>query len=62
MIGFVFMSIVFIPVILLIGAFVFEKPRDFRVPALFLISIVGLVVVFIGVFALMGRLLGFLVP
>ncbi len=62
MIGIFFMAVVFIPVILLIGAFVLEKPRDFRVPALFMASVLGLVIAFIGLFALFGVLLGQLVP
>jgi len=62
MIGIFFMAVVFIPVILLIGAFVLEKPKDFRVPALFLGAVIGLTSVFIGLFALFGVALGRLIP
>ena len=62
MIGTIFMAIVFTPIILLMGAFVFEKPRDFRVPALTLLSIVVLTAIFIGIFAVFGLVLGALVP
>jgi len=62
MIGVFFMAVVFIPVLLLLGAFVLGKPRDFRVPALFMLSVVGLALIFVGVFALFGVILGQIVP
>ncbi len=62
MIGTFFMAVVFIPLLLLLGAFLFDKPRDFRVPALFMLSVLGLTVIFIGVFALFGVILGRIVP
>lgn len=62
MIGIFFMAVVFIPLLLLLVAFLFDKPRDFRVPALFMISVLGLTVMFIGIFALFGVILGRIVP
>lgn len=62
MIGTVFMFIVFTPMVLLMGAFVFEKPREFRIPALFMLSIVTLTAIFLGIFAVFGLVLGALVP
>ena len=62
MIGYIVIALVLVPVIVLIGAFVLDKPRNFRVPALLLGSLV-VQTAFVFVFlALFGLLLGLLIP
>jgi hypothetical protein len=61
-IGRIVITLVAAPVVLLIGAFIFDKPRNFRVPALFLSSIALQIVVVAGFLAGFGLLLGYLIP
>lgn len=62
MIGYVVISLVFLPVLGFIGAFVLDKPRNFRVPALFLGSLVAQIAFVFVFLALFGLLLGLLIP
>lgn len=62
MIGFVLMGIIAVPVIVLIIASVLSPPRTFRVPALFIGSIVVLFGIVMAVFAVFGAILSFFVP
>ncbi len=62
MIGLFFMAVVFVPVILLICAFVFEKPYKFRAPVIFLLSLVSLVGIVIAGLALVGAGLHQVIP
>ncbi len=62
MIGFVVLAIIVGPVVLLTIAAMFGAPRNFRVPALFLGSLVLLVGAIIVSFAAVGVLLKFVVP
>lgn len=62
MIGFILMGIIAVPVIVLITASIFSKPRTFRIPGLFIGSIIVLFVIVMVVFAIFGGLLGFIVP
>lgn len=61
-IGFVVLSIIVGPVILLTLAAMFGSPRNFRVPGLFLGSVVLLIGALIGFFAAASLLLKFVVP
>ncbi len=62
MIGFVIMAIIGIPITILITAAIFEAPRTFRIPGLFLGSIILMVGGFIAAFAVISMLLKFIVP
>ena len=61
-IGFVVLAVIVSPVILLTLAAMFGSPRNFRVPGLFLGSLILLVGTLIGFFAAANVLLGFIVP
>jgi hypothetical protein len=61
-IGFTLMAIIVGPVIVIIIASVFGTPRTFRVPGLFLSSLIVLIGALIAGFAIFGLLLGFVVP
>ncbi len=61
-IGFIVLAIIVGPVILLSIAAIFGSPRTFRVPGLFIGSIVLLLGVLISGFAIISVLLGFIVP
>ncbi len=61
-IGFVVLAIIVGPVIVLTIASIFSKPRTFRVPCLFIGSLILLVVAILFSFAMSGVLLGFIVP
>jgi hypothetical protein len=62
MIGYIVIAMVLLPVIVLIGAFVLEKPRNFRVPALLLGSLAAQTAFVFIFLALFGLLLGLLIP
>ena len=62
MIGLVLMAIVVIPIIVLIATSIFSAPRTFRVPGLFMGSLVVLFITIMLVFAIFGAILGFFVP
>ena len=62
MIGFILMGIIAIPVIVLIIASMLSTPRTFRVPGLFIGSIIVLFGIVMVVFAIFGAILGFIVP
>ncbi|MDP2918619.1 MAG: hypothetical protein Q8O43_00130 [Dehalococcoidia bacterium] len=62
MIGIIVIAVVVIPVVVLILEFVLEKPRTFRIPSLFLGSVVAQIVGVVVLMALMGALLGLLIP
>jgi hypothetical protein len=62
MIGFILMGIITVPVIVLITASIFSKPRTFRVPSLFIGSIIVLFGIVMVVFAIFGSILGLFVP
>ncbi|MBI4284120.1 MAG: hypothetical protein HY663_06605 [Chloroflexi bacterium] len=61
-IGFVVLAIIVGPVIMLTLAAILGSPRNFRVPGLFLGSVVLLIGSLIGFFVVAGTLLGFVVP
>ena len=61
-IGLIVIAIIVLPVIVLTTASVFGAPRTFRVPGLFVGSLVLLVGAIIIGFAILGALLGFIVP
>jgi len=62
MMGLILMAIIVIPVIVLIIASILSAPRTFRVPGLFIGSLVLLMGVIILGFAIFGVILGFIVP
>jgi len=62
MIGYVVISLVFLPVLGFIGAFIVDKPRSFRVPALFLGSLAAQIALVFAFLMLFGLLLGLLIP
>ena len=62
MIGYVIMGVIGIPLITIVTIAIFTAPRNFRIPGLFLGSIILQIVGFIVVFAVIGVLLGFIVP
>jgi hypothetical protein len=62
MIGYILMGIIAVPVIVLITASIFSKPRTFRVPILFIGSIIVLFGIVMVVFAIFGSILGLFVP
>lgn len=61
-IGFVVLAIIVCPVILLTLAAMFGAPRTFRIPGLFMGSLILLIGALIAGFAIIGVLLGFIVP
>lgn len=61
-IGFVVLAIIVGPVILLTLVAMFGAPRNIRVPGLFLGSLILLIGGLIASLAIVGRLLGFVVP
>ncbi len=61
-IGFVLLAIILGPVIILTIASMFGTPRNFRVPGLFIGSVILLIGAIIVVFAISGMLLRFIVP
>ena len=61
-IGFIVLAIIVGPVIMLIVAAMFGTPRTFRVPGLFVGSLILLIGAMIGGFAISSVLLGFIVP
>ena len=61
-IGFIILAIIVGPVIVLTIASIFGAPRTFRIPSLFIGSIILLIGAMILGFAIMSALLGFIVP
>ncbi len=61
-IGFIVLAIIVGPVIVLTIASMFGAPRTFRIPGLFMGSLVLLVGAIIVAFAIFSALLGFIVP
>jgi len=61
-IGFVVLAIIVGPVIMLTIAAMFEAPRTFRVPGLFIGALVLLIGAMIAGFAIVSALLRFIVP
>ncbi len=61
-IGFIVLAIILGPVIVLTIASIFGAPRTFRIPGLFIGSIILLLGALISGFAIIGVLLGFIVP
>ncbi len=61
-IGFIVLAIIVGPVILLTIAAIFGSPRTFRIPGLFIGSIILLLGALISGFAIISALLGFIVP
>ncbi len=61
-IGFIVLAIIVGPVILLTIAAIFGAPRTFRVPGLFIGSLILLFTAIIFSFAISSVLLGFIVP
>ena len=61
-IGFIVLAIIVGPVIVLTIASIFGKPRTFRVPGLFIGSLILLIGAIILSFAISSALLGFIVP
>ncbi len=61
-IGFIVLAIIVGPVIVLTIASIFGAPRTFRIPGLFVGSIILLLGALISGFAIIGVLLGFIVP
>ncbi len=62
MIGFILMGIIAVPVIVLVIASIFSAPRTFRVPGLFISSLILLFGIVVVVFAVFGMVLGFFFP
>lgn len=62
LIGFVVLAIIVVPVILITMVSIFSPPRTFKIPGLFLGSLILLVGALISGFAIFGFLLGFIVP
>jgi hypothetical protein len=62
MIGFVVLTLIFVPVIILVSSAAFGAPRNSRVPLLFLASVVLLISGTVAGFALFGSLLGLVFP
>lgn len=60
-IGFTVLAIIVGPVVLLTIASIFSGPRTFRIPSLFLGSLIVIIVVIILSFAIGGRVLGFII-
>ena len=56
------MAIIGVPVIAVVAAAIFSAPRTFRVPALFIGSLVILFGTIILVFAIFSAILGLIVP
>ena len=61
-IGFIVLAIIIGPVIILTIASMFGTPRTFRLPGLFLGSVILLIGAMVLGFAILGALLGFIVP
>ena len=61
-IGFIVLAIIVGPVILLTIASIFEAPRTYRIPGLFIGSLILLIGAIVLSFAIAGVLLGFIVP
>ena len=61
-IGFIVLAIIVGPVIALTIAAIFGRPRTFRVPGLFIGSLILLIVAIILSFAVSSVLLGFIIP
>lgn len=62
LIGFVVLAIIVVPVILITMVSIFSPPRTFKIPGLFLGSLILLIGALISGFAIFGFLLGFIVP
>ncbi len=62
LIGFVVLAIIVGPVILITMVSIFSPPRTFKVPGLFLGSLILLIGALISGFAIFGFLLSFIVP
>lgn len=62
LIGFVVLAIIVVPVILITMVSIFSPPRKFKIPGLFLGSLILLIGALISGFAIFGFLLGFIVP
>ena len=62
MIGYFVIALVVVPVVGFIVAFILDKPRNFRVPALFLSSLAAQIAFVFVFLALFGLLLGLLIP
>ncbi len=61
-IGLIVLAIIVGPVIVLTIASMFGAPRTFRIPGLFIGSLVLLIAAIILAFAIFGELLGFIIP
>ena len=61
-IGFIVLAIIVGPVIVLTIAAIFGSPRTFRVPGLFIGSLILLIIAIILSFAVSSVLLGFIIP
>ncbi len=61
-IGFVVLGIIVGPVVLIILAAMLGAPRNFRIPGLFISSVILLIGGLVASLAIIGRLLQFIVP
>ncbi|MDO8687913.1 MAG: hypothetical protein Q7K41_04925 [Dehalococcoidales bacterium] len=61
-IGFIVLAIIIGPVVLLTLAAMFGAPRNFRIPGLFVGSVILLIGGLVASLAVIGRLLQFIVP
>jgi hypothetical protein len=62
MIGLVIIGIILVPIIILIAASVLETPRTLRIPGLFFGSLVLQIGGIILSFAILGTILGLIIP
>ena len=61
-IGYVVLALIVTPVVILVASAVLGGPRDWKVPGLFLVCLGVLISATIVGFALIGKLLGFVIP
>jgi hypothetical protein len=61
-IGYVVLGLIAIPVIVLVSSAIFGAPRNMKVPGLFVVCLGVLISATIVGFALIGSLLGFVLP
>ena len=61
-IGFIVLSIIIAPVLVITIVSMLAAPRTFRIPVLFVGSVILLIGAFVSIFAITGWLLGFIVP
>lgn len=61
-IGIIVMAVILSPVVVISAAAIFDSPRTFRVPALFVGAVVGLIGAMVAAVAAFGAVLKLIVP